>query len=263
MATTPKTSRPVRTVTFDVRDAELHAPLRPLRLSPWRVVESQHHVSTRKLVDSIEEQALLEQLIDTAKPPDRHAGRWHVLLSTPFRYPPLPHGSRFATRHERSLWYGSEARRTAFAELAYYRFVFLEGAQADLGAVATWHTAFTVRVRTERGLDLTIAPFKTRRDIIASPVDYTIAQALGASMREASVEAFRYPSARDREGGVNVGLFTPAVFGTARPRDLETWHCTATRRRVECVKRDFFEATALTFPGEDFLVDGRLPAPAV
>jgi hypothetical protein len=235
----------------------------PLRLSPWRVVESQHHVSTRKLVDSIEEQALLEQLIDTAKPPDRHSGRLHVLLSTPFRYPPLPHGSRFAQRHERSLWYGSEERRTAFAELAYYRLVFLEGTHANLDGVATWHTAFTVRVRTERGVDLTAALFKAHRDAIASPVDYTASQALGAAMRESSVEAFRYPSARDRQGGVNVGIFTPTVFGAARPRDFEAWHCTATRQRVECVRRDFFDATVFTFPRDDFLVDGRLPAPAV
>ncbi len=237
--------------------------LRPLRLSPWRVVESQHHVSTRKLVDSIEEQALLEQLIETAKPPDSHSGRLHVLLSTPFRYPPLPHGSRFGRRHERSLWYGSEDRRTAFAELAYYRLVFLDGTRADLDGVATWHTAFTVRARTERGVDLTAAPFDAYRKTIASPTDYTATQALGLAMREASVDAFRYPSARDRQGGVNVGLFTPAVFGAARPRELETWHCTATTRRIECVRRDFFDATVFTFPREDFLVDGRLPAPAV
>lgn len=237
--------------------------LRPLRLSPWRVVESQHHVSTRKLVDSIDEQTLLEQLIDTAKPRDRHSGRLHVLLSTPFRYPPLPHGSRFARRHERSLWYGSEERRTAFAELAYYRLIFLQGTRADLDGVATWHTAFTVRVRTERGIDLTAAPFKAHRDALASPVDYTAAQALGAAMRESSVEAFRYPSARDRQGGVNVGLFTPVAFGAARPRDFEAWHCTTTRRRIECVRYDFFDTAVFTFPREDFLVDGRLPAPAV
>lgn len=28
--------------------------LRPLRLSPWRIVEAQHQVSTRKLVDTLE-----------------------------------------------------------------------------------------------------------------------------------------------------------------------------------------------------------------
>lgn len=237
--------------------------LRPLRLSPWRVVESQHHVSTRKLVDSVEEQALLEQLIDTAKPPNRHPGRLHVLLSTPFRYPPLRHGSRFGGRHERGIWYGSEGRRTAFAELAYYRLIFLAGTRANLDGLATWHTAFMVRVRTALGVDLTAVPFDVHREAIASPADYTAPQALGTAMRTSSVEAFRYPSARDRQGGVNVGVFTPAVFGAARPRDFEAWHCTATTRRVECVRRDFFEATAFTFPREDFLVDGRLPAPAV
>jgi hypothetical protein len=236
--------------------------LRPLRLSPWRVVESQHHVSTRKLVDSLEEQALLEQLIETAKPPDRHARGLHVLLSTPFRYRPLPHGSRFGRRHEASLWYVSEQRRSAFAELAYYRLLFLEGTRADLDGVATWHTAFTVRARTDRGIDLTAVPFKAHRATLASPTNYAETQALGEAMRDASVEAFRYTSARDRRGGVNVGIFTPAVFGAARPRQFEAWHCTATRSRVECVRRDFFEATAFVFPREDFVVDGRLPAPA-
>src|SRR5204862_2427670 len=84
--------------------------LRALRASPWRAVEAQHQVSTRKLVDSAEEQELLEELIDRTKPPDMTAGKTHYLLATPFRYPPLRHGSRFGTRHERGIWYGSEPR---------------------------------------------------------------------------------------------------------------------------------------------------------
>ena len=236
---------------------------RRLRLTPWRVVEAQHLVSTRKLVDSLEEQALLEQLIDTAKPPARAAGRLHVLLATPFRYPPLPYGSRFGTRHEPGIWYGSETRRTLFAEMAYYRFVFLEGTTADLGELITWHTAFTVRVRTGRGVDLTMRPFDADRSVIASKTDYAAAQALGAAMRADGVEAFRYPSARDVEGGVNIGVFTSTVFGAAQPRQFETWHCTATRHRVEVVRRDFFEEAAFTFARLDFLVAGSLPAPAV
>ena len=83
----------------------------PLALSPWRAVEAQHLVSTRKLVDSADEQILLEELIDRAKPPDRTGGTHHYLLSTPFRYPPLRHGSRFGSRHERGIWYGSETRQ--------------------------------------------------------------------------------------------------------------------------------------------------------
>ncbi len=237
--------------------------LRTLRLSPWRAVEAQHQVSTRKLVDSADEQALLEDLIDRVKPPDVTRGKVHYLLATPFRYPPLPHGSRFGARHERGIWYGSETPRTMFAEVAYYRLVFLEGTRADLGLVTTQLTVFTVRARTTRGIDLVQAPFEAHRRSIASQARYTASQALGAAMREAGVELFRYPSARDGEGGVNVGAFSPDVFGTARPRSLETWHCSATRLRVELAKRDYFGRGLFTFHREDFLIGGALPAPAV
>ena len=111
--------------------------IRALRLMPWRAVEGQHEVSTRKLVANAQEQALLEELIDRAKPPDLTRGRLHYLLATPFRYPPLRWGSRFGTRQEQGIWYGSETRDAMFAEVAYYRFVFLEGTRADLGMIST------------------------------------------------------------------------------------------------------------------------------
>jgi hypothetical protein len=236
--------------------------LRPLRLSAWRVVEAQHQVSTRKLVDTLEEQALLEELIEGAKPPAVARVRLHYLLATPFRYPPLRHGSRFGTRYEPGIWYGSEALRTAFAEVAYYRFVFLEGTRADLGTVTTELTAFTVRIRTERGIDLGRPPFDAFRTAIASRSDYREPQALGRAMRRALVELFRYPSARDADHGANIGVLSPAVFRGVKPRGLETWHCTATRERVEMVRRDYFTPAHATFLRGPLLVDGVLPAPA-
>ncbi len=237
--------------------------LRPLQLTPWRVVEAQHQVSTRKLVDSAEEQILLEELIDRAKPPDITHGRHHYLLSTPFRYPPLRRGSRFGGRQERGVWYGSETRRTAFAEVAYYRLVFLEGTSAVLGAVTTQLTAFTVRAHSVRAVDLVSPPFDVERQAIASPTQYNATQALGSAMRHAGVELIRYPSARDAADGVNVAAFSPQVFGTAKPRALETWSCTAARERIELAKRDYFARDNFMFPREDFLVDGVLPSPAV
>src|SRR5215831_5396257 len=111
---------------------------RRLTLAAWRAVESQTLISTRKLVDSDDEQAILEELIESAKPPVREGAEFaslHFLLYTPFRYPPLPHGSRFGTRHERGIWYGSLALRTVFAEVAYYRLLFLEGIDGDLGSL--------------------------------------------------------------------------------------------------------------------------------
>src|SRR6478672_3139327 len=184
--------------------------IRRLQATAWRVVESQHQVSTRKLVDSNEEQALLEDLIESVKPPDVTAGRLHYLLSTPFRYPPLTHGSRFGRRHERGIWYGSADRRTAFAEVAYYRLVFLEGTHAQLGTLTTPLTAFTASIRTVKGIDLVASPFDVHRKAIASPTSYASSQALGTAMREAGVEAFRYPSARDDKSGVSIAVFAPS-----------------------------------------------------
>ena len=237
--------------------------IRPLRRAPWRAVEAQHQVSTRKLVDSLDEHALLEELIDRAKPPDSTRGGMHYLLFTPFRYPPLRYGSRFGTRHERGIWYGSESRRTMFSEVAYYRLLFLEGTTADLGAVTTQLTAFTARARTQRGIDLVSPPFDAHRRAIASRTSYDVTQLLGAAMRGAGVELMRYPSARDTRGGVNVAAFTPDVFGSSKPRMFETWHCRATRERVEFSKRDYFMRESFSFERAEFLVSGKLPSPAV
>jgi len=234
----------------------------PLDATPWRVVEAQHQVSTRKLVDSLDEQVLLESLIDTAKPADPTGGRLHYLLSTPFRYPPLRHGSRFATRREPSLWYGSEHQRTLFADAAYYRLLFLEGSRADLAALTTWHTAFTARVHTARGVDLTRSPFAAHRSAIADRADYAAAQQLGRDMRAAAIDAFRYPSARDPDEGTHIALFTVAAFAVTRPQSAETWHCTASRDRVEFVRRDLTATIAFAFDRHLFLVDGALPSPA-
>ncbi|MDX1388113.1 MAG: RES family NAD+ phosphorylase [Acidobacteriota bacterium] len=232
----------------------------------WRVVEGQHVVSTRKLVDNLEEQEILEDLIESSKPPVPSGKEFeglHYLLATPFRYPPLRHGSRFATRAERSLWYGSARPRTAFAETAYYRLVFLEGTAADLGTVVVELSLFHVRVRTTKGVDLTRAPFDRYRDAIASPDSYEATQRLGREMRDDDVAALRYPSARDVRGGPNLALFTPAAFAEKRPEDSpQNWHCVASTGLVEMSKKDFFEKKTFAFPRSDFLVDGKLPAPA-
>ncbi len=222
-------------------------------------------VSTAKLTDSLAEQALLERLIDTAKPPlspaEEFAG-YHFLLTTPFRYPPLLHGSRFARRFERSLWYGSRTRRTALAEVAYYRLLFLEGTSADLGGLEVDLSLFRAVVRTRRGIDLTRPPFDRFEARISSPSRSGDSLRLGREMREAGVQAFRYRSARDRQGGVNVAVFTPHAFAAKRPSLPQTWHCLASRDRVEFARKDALERSSLGFSRGEFEVRGRLPAPA-
>src|SRR5262249_27617586 len=123
--------------------------LRSFRAKPWRVVEAQHVASTLKLVGSVEEQRLLEEVIDRRKPPlpkELVRPRFQYLLFTPFRYPPLPHGSRFGTREEPGIWYGADSLRAVFAEKAYYRFVFFSGTRANLAPITLEQTAFTAAV---------------------------------------------------------------------------------------------------------------------
>lgn len=236
--------------------------IRPLATTPWRAVEAQHQVSTRKLVDSDAEQAILEDVLERYKPPLTDGSRLHYLLFTPFRYPPLPHGSRFGGRHEPGIWYGAESLRTTFAEVAYYRLLFLAGTSADLGPLATDLSAFTIRVRTSKGVDLTREPFARWRRALASRTSYAATQALGTTMRGAGVEAVRYESARDADRGSNVAVFVPRAFAGRRPRRIERWHCVATHDRVELSKRDYFERGAHLFTRAEFLVQGRLPSPA-
>ncbi len=235
--------------------------IRRLTAAPWRVVEAQHRVATRKLVRSDAAQAVLEELIEAQKPPAFDGGRLHYLLFTPFRYPPLPHGSRFGSATERGVWYGSDTLRAAFAEVAYYRLLFLEGTAADLGLLEADLTAFRARVHTRRGIDLTRPPFTRWRRTLASKVSYAATQPLGTAMRTGGVEAVRYMSARDSEGGSNVALFAPTAFAVRRPVSLQTWRSAASREAVEISKHDYFERVAFRFPRAQFLVRGRLPQP--
>lgn len=227
-------------------------------LTAWRVIEAQHHVSTRKLVDSLEDQALLEALIEDVKPPAPSVDRrGHFLLWTPFRYPPLRHGSRFGRRDQRGIWYGACDRTSALAERAYYKLLFLEGCPA-LAPLLTHETAFQASFRAARFVDLTAPPFAADEERISSPTSYAVSQPLGATMRAAGIEAFVFVSARARPRGLNVGLFEP-VF-TGEPFGLESWTCLTT---VDAVELTHLIAGALVFPRSHFVRRGRLPAPGL
>lgn len=227
------------------------------------MVELQSRSSTRVLVDSLDDHALLEQLLEESKPKaPEGADRLHYLLWTPFRYPPLEHGSRFGTRSEGGLWYGSETLVTAFAEFAYYQLYFLEGPVEPLGPLTRRLSTFQAQLRTERGVDLTRAPFAAFRATLSSPSRYSDSQALGTAMRADGVQACRYHSARDRRGGTNLVAFTPRAFAKRKPGPLQTWNCFATRDSVELTRDDVQGPTVHGYARAEFLVDGALPKPA-
>lgn len=227
-----------------------------------RVVESQAQLATAKLVDRLDKQALLEDLLESTKPDWRPGSAGlHYLLATPFRYPPLRHGSRFGRRHEASLLYGSLGLPTLFAEAAYYRCLFWSGmARPPARRLTSQHAVFEARYLTDRGVQLQRDPFDRWRALLRNPADYGACQSLGSAMRSAGVEAFEFVSARDPAEGINVALYTPAALADQRPGHTEQWLAETTADQVSF--RSQGAGMSLSYPRTQFEVDGKLPQPA-
>ncbi len=225
--------------------------IRAIDVEPWRVVEAQHVSSARDLVDTLEEHDLLEDLIEESKPIVEKVKNY--LVFTPFRYPPLKYGSRFGQVFEPSLWYGSLELETAFAEVAWYQRLFQNSTEARLGYVETLLTAFNASISTQQGVDLTVAPFARHAEKISAKDTYEYSQPLGANMREASVEAFIFFSARGQDQAKNVAAFTPDVFCKHKNQyvyNQQTWVCTATRNLVEFTRMGIAGKNRFSFGGD-------------
>lgn len=234
----------------------------PLQGRLLRLVESQEQVATGRLVSSLERQAVLENLLERSKPPlPAQARGLNYLLASPFRYPPLPHGSRFGTRLEPGIFYASRNLRPLLAEAAYYRFVFWDGMKdPPAGRLLTQHTLFRAAYRSERGLRLQAPPFAAFREVLRDPGHYAATQRLGTRLRSAGIEIVEYESARDPHCGINLALFTPRALRPARVLRQEEWLCETTEERVTL--RPKRAPGVHPFPRALFLVDGRLPTPA-
>ena len=240
------------------------AHIRPLKAVIHRVVESQEQVATTRLVDTAEEQSQLESLLENTKPPrPQNAGRYDYLIWTPFRYPPLPHGSRFGRWSEHGLFYGSLSQPAAFAECAYYRFVFLSGMTSPLpvARLTTEHSSFRARLETQNGIALEMAPFLTHAIQISDPSRYDAPQALGSAMRDAGVEAFTYLSARYQDG-INAGVYALQAIKNRKPERMQHWVCTTTAQTVSFIRLHCRDEPPYSFQRAQFLVSDVLPAPA-
>jgi len=227
--------------------------VKSLNLEPWRMVEAQHISSSRDLVENREEHDLLEELLENSKP--RIANIKHYLIFTPFRYPPLKYGSRFGNTYEQSLWYGSINPLTALAEVAFYRLKFFADTSADLEYIEIPMTVFKAYIQTEKGIDLTLLPFKKYKDKISNKISYTDSQKLGTQMREANVEAFIFHSARDKTLGKNVATFIPDVFTLKDNQyitDMKNWRCIANKNTIEFTRDDIQGRTHHEFFKEEF-----------
>lgn len=206
--------------------AELSSSAIHLSGSCWRIVEAQHLISTMKLTDSLDEQALLERLIDDGKPPiPRGCEPLNFLLMTPFRYSATnPWGSRFRRPLQPlGVFYGSEHAATAIAEMAFHRLMFFaESPQTPWPRNAGEYTAFAAAFSSDRGLDLTRAPLAEASELFA-PDDYSASQAFADAARDADIAILRYPSVRDPQRRANLALLVPTVFTSPDVTDRQSW----------------------------------------
>tara|TARA_R110001606_G_scaffold399101_1_gene580725 strand:+ start:12841 stop:13587 length:747 start_codon:yes stop_codon:yes gene_type:complete len=229
----------------------------------YRLVESQEQVATMGYVDTLDEQAVLEELLESVKPPYPDGLKdYHYLLTTPFRYPPLHWGSRFGQTNEPSLFYGGCNPSTTLAESAYYRFVFLYSMeiQTSTEKMRSEHTMFSVRYQTNNGVKLHLKPFADYLAELTDPQDYSHTQHVGSSMRNADVDAFLYVSSRDRQHGLCIGMFNSSPFKDLEPRTMTQWLCETSEKDV--MFKQIGENNVVKYSVDDFLIAGKLPLPA-
>lgn len=244
-----------RRVLAQTRETVLFGTLR-------RVVENQGQKVTVALVDDFAEHEVLESLLEESKPQSVfHAQlkRFDYLLQTPWRYPPLRWGSRFGRRFEPGIFYGALSDTALFAEAAYYRLVFLEGMEKPFAdRVISQVTAFEANYQTEKGLDLTKAPFAKYKSVLRHKSNYGPCQLLGTELRARGIAAITYFCARSKEESVNVALFAPDALRSRKHRKPR--HGLAETRPDGVTFR--FGDTLYSFDRKDFLHNGRLPLSA-
>lgn len=210
------------------------------------------------LVDTLDEQALLEQVLDDSKPAvPEECRNLHYLLFTPFRYgAPYPRGSRFRRAgHTPGVFYASLQTTTAVADMAFWRLLFYaESPDTPWPSNAGEYTAFSVRFSAGKGLDLTRPPLNRDADSWTHPTDYLHCQALADAAREAGVLAIRYQSAR--AAGPNVALLACAAFASRAPVERQGWRIHVGSMGVRAICN--FPEQRLEFDRTSFARDPRI-----
>ncbi|MFV8782421.1 RES family NAD+ phosphorylase [Microbulbifer sp. SA54] len=241
----------------------------------YRIIESQEEVATRSLVDSLQKQEILENLLEQSKPARLPGSELlHYLLATPFRYPPLPWGSRFGGTAETGIFYGSKTVDTVLAEAAYYRLLFLNDMeQAPERPVTSYHQVFSAKYCADPGVRLQADGWRECWPQLTHTTEYRFCQQLGSQMRQCGIHGLEAPSARALCAGigqlplmggeaVNVALFDPCAL-LRRPPTIEA-EVTAesSQEGVSFLLKSGGGVQSRTFERSLFLESGELPLPA-
>lgn len=230
-----------------MRTVAVSKKLKPISLELWRAVEAQHRVSTMALVDTLDEQALLERILDDSKPALEPGQKTlHYLLFTPFRYPPLPSGSRFRGPGEPGVFYGSQEIRTACAELGYWRWRLLMDSPQLQAIPPVQQTVFKAAVQGA-AFDLRKAPWSKQRRQWTDPSNYSACQEFARMARKEGVPIIRYESVRDPQSGACAAVLSHAAFTANAPSDSQSWKLAVFKQHVFWQRDSIFETEAFEF----------------
>ena len=197
----------------------LASEARPWEGTGWRAVSAHYESATFALVrGDLTAHDLLETILEEAcsRLPAEVEGL-HDLLATPYRYFPLPSGSRFCAPYEPAVFYGAEDVKTACAEAGYARLRFWRDSVGLSSQPAFLPlTLFEFHAKTDTAIDLTRSPFSERRTQWNSPSDYGATQAIATQARRKSIQLIRYESALNGPDGRCLAALSPQVFRSVR-----------------------------------------------
>lgn len=204
------------------------------------MVEAQHLVSTSRIVDTRAEQDLLEDILESYKPPvPQDAADLHYLLFSPFRYETRqPSGSRFRALHDPGVFYAAETVWTAAAEVGYWRWRFLQDTAGLERLQPCSFTAFRVPIKTIC-IDLREPPYDSDAPQWQHPTDYSATQAFGRKARASGIGAILYQSVRDPEKHFCAAILTPRAFAAKKPDSAtQTWMLTISTEEAIWMRQD-------------------------
>lgn len=239
--------------TISTPDA-LKSEFRPFKGQCWRVVESQYVVATIPLVDTLDEQARLEELLDATKPPvPGECRHLHPLLYTPFRYIPK-NGSRFRRAgQQEGAFYSAEKVETAIAEMAFYRILFFaESPSMKIPQGFAEYTAFAASISTDRVVDIT----GHSQPALSHLNDYSATQDFADLARVAGATGIRSTSVRCPNNGAVLTWLSCSVFDQTDPVLRQSWHMRVTRFGVQAVCES--PRTGIQFEPTVFAADPRI-----
>lgn len=204
-----------------------------LESDAWRAVDTLDAIATLRLVDTLAELLVLEQILADSLPPlppeTRHL---QPLLSTPFRYAGL-HPSRFRAAQTPGIWYGADSPEAACAEVGYWRWRFLLDSEGLCNAeLVSTHVLFHAVV-AGHCLNLDSPPWNALAAQWSHPTDIRTCQALAglAQAAEKPVQWIRYPSARS-PGSHCAAVFDPQALALATPHAQENWGIKISSQRL-------------------------------